>query len=282
MTATTKPWYDTREGFEKALKGGLSALRELADERCEAGYKRKERLGWWLVNKHFVFDECGNTSVILENAPDYYSCGNKYPPQVMTKEEWQATGQQRPMSYTMGSIPPSVEVCPRCLSGWDLRNVANHKAVHDYKTETWTHYHKDCHKLKVQQESAKFFEELIRDSEINYTEMRAIPNGYSSDYASSWWIIETEKGPIKIGSRKRVFSISWENAPGLKDVDGETLFADQQVTKERYLIHAWSKEDAIKYLQKIVWGDVSDCPPCMSYCKVGHQHDGECEPMEGR
>ena len=25
-----------------------------------------------------------------------------------------------------------------------------------------------------------------------------------------------------------------------------------------------------------------DAAPCMSYCKIGQPHEGECEPMEGR
>lgn len=261
---SNKNWYDTKEGFEKALSGGLASLGELSRARTEAYYVRRERLGWWLVLRHFVFDECGNTMVITENAPDYYSWGNAYPPQVVTKEEWQATNQRRPMSSVMGSIPPSGEVCPRCLEGWTLSNVNNYEAVSYYRTGTTpeeaasgkgrsqTHYHKDCRRLMIQQEDTRLFKEMLDKSGIVYTEMRAIPNGYSSSYASSWWIVETNYGPIKIGPRKRVISISWDNAPGLKDVDGRKVFEDQVVTKDRYLIHAWSDDAAIKYLRALM------------------------------
>jgi len=261
-----KPWYDTREGFDKALRCGLASLRELAKARTTAGHDRKERLGTWIIQCHFWFDACGNTMVITENAPDYYSFGNKYPPDVISEDEWRATDQKQPMSMTMGSIPPSVEVCPRCLEGWTLRNVNNYKAVSFVRKDAtpeeeeanevwgWNHYHEDCHKLMVQQNSAEFFKELLDESGIVYTEMRAIPNGYSSSYPSSWWIVETTLGPIKIGHRKRVYSISWDNAPGLKEVDGREIFADQQVTKGKYLVHAWGKDDAMKYLWKLVEG----------------------------
>ncbi len=63
------------------------------------------------------------------------------------------------------------------------------------------------------------------------------------------------------------------------------------------LWHAWGKgpHDCDCYVKDVMAAlkalddpnkpeevDQSDLPPCMSYCKIGHRHEGECQPMEGR
>jgi len=45
--SVTKPWYDTKEGIEASPDNGLEGIRKLSEERYEAGYKRRERPGWW-------------------------------------------------------------------------------------------------------------------------------------------------------------------------------------------------------------------------------------------
>ena len=248
----TKPWYDTREGLEASLGNGLAGLQRLAKERHEAGYDRRERLGWWCVVSYFVFDECGNTMIITEGRPAYDDWG-KYPPGVFNEAEWEASGSKRRMNMTCGSVPPTDEVCPRCLDGWDLRNAPNYKAVHDRSTETWTHYHKDCYDLMVLQDEVRFFTEILEDSRIKYTEMRLLPAEYPDRPSAPWCMVVTEKGPIKIGYRRRVISISWEHSD--LDVDGKELFKDEAVTTGKTLVHAWGKDDAIKYLRKLMEGE---------------------------
>jgi len=34
--------------------------------------------------------------------------------------------------------------------------------------------------------------------------------------------------------------------------------------------------------RKLARAQEKGLPPCMSYCKVGHPHEGECDRMEGR
>lgn len=244
---TTKVWYDTREGFEKALKGGLGGLKEISVARSEAYYDRKERLSWWLVLSHFIFDECGNTMVITENPPDYHTFKD-YVPRVLTKEEWQKGNIDRPMSYTMGSIPPTVKTCPRCLEGWDLRNVATHKTIRT-QDDVWVHYHKKCHDLKVLQDEVTFFTKILEDSGIKYTEIRLIPAEYPDRPTAPWFMVVTPKGTIKIGYRRSVISISWEHST--LNVDGNVLFEKNGVTTDKSLVHAWGTKKAASYLQRL-------------------------------
>lgn len=249
--STTKLWYDTKEGFEKALNMGLSGLKEIASERGSAGYDRKERLGIWIVLGYFYFDSCGNTMVITEGRPDYHTFKD-YLPQVLTKEELDKGKRHGSMSMTFGSIPPTQENCPRCLEGWNLRNVDTYMNTYDYTTETRRHYHKRCHDLMVTQNEIKRFTEILEDSGIQYTEMRLIPVEYPDRPSAPWFMIETDKGPVKIGKRRRVISISWDHAKGLGNVNGDELFKDEGVTTEKTLVHAWGSEKAVEYLQKLL------------------------------
>lgn len=77
-----------------------------------------------------------------------------------------------------------------------------------------------------------------------------LPNGYWPNniyYAEirgrhPWYLFITAYGPIKIGYRKRVLEISWE------DIKLRKIVTDDAVTKELDYVHAWTSADAVKYL----------------------------------
>ena len=80
-----------------------------------------------------------------------------------------------------------------------------------------------------------------------------IPNGYCSQYCCKhlpWFIVTTQVGRVKIGWRKRVIQIDWSETRNTKN--SEELFAKEDVTKEAKMIHAWSYEDAKRYLEAII------------------------------
>lgn len=64
-----------------------------------------------------------------------------------------------------------------------------------------------------------------------------------------WLIVTTKIGRIKIGWRKSVIQIDWSDST-VNDFADE-LFPDEDVTKSGRVIHAWSLEDAVKYLKVI-------------------------------
>lgn len=57
-----------------------------------------------------------------------------------------------------------------------------------------------------------------------------------------WWLIKTDHGLIRIGWRKRVISIDWEDT----EVRQEITLDD--VTKGETYVHAWSHAKAVEYL----------------------------------
>lgn len=81
---------------------------------------------------------------------------------------------------------------------------------------------------------------------------RPIPNGYwGADHPAGvldpWFEVTTRLGLIVIGWRKRVISIDWSDA-NESTPKAEDLFSAENVTKGEKSIHAWSLEDAARYL----------------------------------
>lgn len=75
-----------------------------------------------------------------------------------------------------------------------------------------------------------------------------IPNEYhgcndkNCSLCTSWFLFYTQFGPIKIGTRKRVYEINW------KDTGLESEISKDDVTKGLTMIHAWSLEKVEEYL----------------------------------
>lgn len=80
-----------------------------------------------------------------------------------------------------------------------------------------------------------------------------IPNEYSDVWYNKhlpWFVVTTKEGHVKIGWRKRVIEIDWSGTDNTQSA--EELFPDENVTKHEQSIHAWSLEDAKKYLAVIL------------------------------
>ena len=79
-----------------------------------------------------------------------------------------------------------------------------------------------------------------------------IPNGYCSDWCCKhlpWFVITTPVGKFKIGWRKSVMNIDWEQTLCTKTA--EELFPNDDVTKSGRSIHSWSYENAKRYITTI-------------------------------
>jgi hypothetical protein len=80
-----------------------------------------------------------------------------------------------------------------------------------------------------------------------------IPNGYCPDYCCRhlpWFIVTTTRGRFKIGWRKRVISIDWEDSTIYSTA--EEMFKGEDTTKGGRSIHAWSYEKAGQYIAMLL------------------------------
>lgn len=75
-----------------------------------------------------------------------------------------------------------------------------------------------------------------------------LPNGYWPEVyeevrrSSPWFLIFTDFGPVKIGWRKRVLSISWEHTKV------RAIVTQDDVSKSNTDVHAWTYAKAVEYL----------------------------------
>lgn len=78
-----------------------------------------------------------------------------------------------------------------------------------------------------------------------------IPNEYGNGtHGTPWLMVTTPKGRIKIGWRKRVIVVDWEQS--VNQQTAEELFPDEDVTKSGKMIHAWFYDKAAEYIKKIL------------------------------
>ena len=243
-------WYDTRAGLEEALARGLDGLHDIARERREAGYRRGERMAEWCFLGSFYADTCGNFSALTKGAPKdgypYWKMEEVYDtPTVMTREEmgeftrrWEATSGP--------ALPPADGKCDRCGDGWSLRNVRDY-----YQGREQPPRHKGCQELYIVDHERKEFTEILDRSEIPYTEMIAIPNQYYPDptWYGPWFMVETPKGRIKIGWRKRVISIDWSTSE--LEAPGSAVVEEERVTHWERGVHAYGADKAVEALRKL-------------------------------
>ena len=154
----------------------------------------------------------------------------------------------------IGSLGIRIEIAGSCISDAilkddDLQALA-YKAQEDLKYEVMAAvFARDPRK---KEEAALQKARLLGCFEGTPIFVEPIPNGYCPRGCCRhlpWWIVTTSVGRIKIGWRKRVINIDWsETAAGYAD----DLFPDESVTKGDHYIHAWSYEDAQRYVTKIV------------------------------
>lgn len=244
-------WYDNKEELEERLKNGLDGLREIAKARSEAGYGRGERMAEWCFLGLFWADTCGNFGLITQGAPkDGYPYWIDKVPPILSQDEMDKFSRRWSANVGEATLPPAEAICDRCGQGWTLRNVRDY-----YQGREEPPRHKGCQELLIIDRERKEFTEILDRSEIPYTDMVAIPNQYDHEplFYGPWFMIETPKGRIKIGWRKRVISIDWSLTE--LDVTGSAVVDQEQVTHGARSVHAWGADKAVEALRKLWHGE---------------------------
>lgn len=251
-------WYDTRNGLEARLKNGLDGLREIIQARSEAGYNRGERMAQWCLLGRYHADTCGNVSKITKGSPAAmhfldpgvsWVMGASDPGAlVLSQEEMQKHTQG--WVADLGTVFPAPDaLCDRCGKGWSLGNI--HTFI---QREGVSARHEACVALALADRHRKEFVGILERAEIPYTDIFAIPNEYAPVpeplYDAPWFMVETSKGRLKIGWRKRVINIDWSGMS--LDVKGVQVVSTADVTYGPTYAHAWGGEEAVNVL-RLLW-----------------------------
>jgi hypothetical protein len=72
--------------------------------------------------------------------------------------------------------------------------------------------------------------------------MYELANEDARSRTDSWWLVNTEFGPIKIGWLNKVIEINWVGTPFRQ------IVTEDNVTKSHMHVHAWSFAKALEYL----------------------------------
>ena len=117
----------------------------------------------------------------------------------------------------------------------------------------WRFYHKECNRVKLEKDERKSFLDMFKRAGFTGVELKPIPNEYwQNDYSAPWFLAVTEHGVFKIGWRKRVINIDWDDIDcGGVDVTPYRLFKGENTTKGTHFIHAWGGAKAIEYLSQM-------------------------------
>lgn len=86
-----------------------------------------------------------------------------------------------------------------------------------------------------------------------YISYEIIPNEYCGKACCIdrlWLMVNTKKGKVKIGWRKRVINIDFAGLSLIANAN--EIFPNEDVTKFNYTIHAWGYDKAKEYLEKLL------------------------------
>lgn len=96
-----------------------------------------------------------------------------------------------------------------------------------------------------------FFNALFTLAKIPVLAHWELPNNYwPSVYIvnrlrSPWWLVKTPYGLLKIGRRKRVWSLHWD------DTKLRKVITEDDTTKDTHMVHAWTEEKLLEYLKEL-------------------------------
>ena len=256
------PWYDAIEDLAGRIqRGGLAGLREIEFERHQAGYKRSERMACWCVLGRFVLDACGNFGRITE--PTDRICKHKSladlddekgflarnggadPYYIMTLDAANAIAGS--VTWTPAGLPQTS--CDRCGRAWTLDTVHNARSIRGHG-DSWIWRHAACEHMRQIQDGMVWINKILSASAFAGATMRLIQNEYwppapGQGYPSApWCIIETRFGEIRMGPRKRVIHIDWENARGLAHVRGAEIVEGEGTTHGEHMVHCYGGDRA--------------------------------------
>ncbi|MBR4110196.1 MAG: hypothetical protein IKK43_00680 [Clostridia bacterium] len=256
-----KYMFDSTDGIRKSLKS-LAAFHEMLNHRKLWTLNNKEKkLKEFVVYGKYILDSLGQILLIK-----YFDCEYTMP-DVCTLEYFRENVKTFGTTYHP-PIPKSNSACPCCgkkFSISDLKKtdfgLVNGKIAHESCRKTY------YHAKEINEMTSKLVDRVYGDC----PDFDLLPNGYCNQNCCAhipWFRFHTSDGDIIIGCRKRVISIEWQE--DFKPFD-MAIFNGENVTKwcENFShiptsinhgvltttgkrgIHAWGRENAIKYLKKV-------------------------------
>ena len=242
--------FDTVEGIEESLWDLQDLNKMLNNRRIFHKIHEDDRLNKFVLFGTFVLDEFGQVMSFEKTQVG----GFVVKADVETFEDFHTDNRRWTITTDGYDIPEEGDICPCCGKIFAIDDLTQNPCVEvDHKM-----YHDKCWKnYRQQMEINAFTHQLMsliyKDSDYHY---ELLPNGYCKGDCCAhipWFLFHTIDGDIKMGWRKRVISIEWQE--NYKPFDFREIFKDQNVTKyqdgNKWEIHAWGTDKAYEYLKKV-------------------------------
>lgn len=251
--------FNSVHGIEKSLMN-LDSFNEMLNRRRIWRKYTGDYLNKYVIFGKYILDEFGQVLTVIETE------NSQELPPVCTYDFFIIHMSSFRASYTT-YIPEPGTRCPGCGKKFtinDLRDnkfgLINGKISHDSCRRNY------YHNLEIDKMS-RCLVDLVYDEKPKFD---LLPNGYCSRECCShkpWFMFHTSDGDIKIGWRKHVISIEWQENFKPFDI---AIFNSEDVTKwcddtdiykavepgtnptnVKRGIHAWDKHKALEYLRKV-------------------------------
>lgn len=227
--------YDSEDAIKKAAiidekkERGLKDLKELLIYRKQAAFC-KLPLNTYLLYGYILLSNDGH--IYLTEGIESESVVAK-----IKDEDFISKGDEI-------HVPEDGDVCAVCGKSFILNDV---KEGFVSENEKFEKIHQMCHynfTLEVNQQKASAIVDSVYEGN---PEVKIVKEWDEEDQTEKiWYVYETYQGTIAIRFKRKVIVIKWFD--NFKPFN-MALFEEERVTKFDRGIHAWSKDDAIRYLE---------------------------------
>lgn len=227
--------YDSEDAIKKAAiidekkERGLKDLKELLIYRKQAAFC-KLPLNTYLLYGYILLSNDGH--IYLTEGIESESVVAK-----IKDEDFISKGDEI-------HVPEDGDVCAVCGKSFILNDV---KEGFVSENEKFEKIHQMCHynfTLEVNQQKASAIVDSVYEGN---PEVKIVKEWDEEDQTEKiWYVYETYQGTIAIRFKRKVIVIKWFD--NFKPFN-MALFEEERVTKFNRGIHAWSKDDAIRYLE---------------------------------
>lgn len=247
--------YDSEKAVEEALQSHVTD--DMKEEEMILEYENTlKKFKNLLINrKHAAF--CGKTidafivmdHYFLGDDGRIYECDNVMQPielddkgELIHKKVLKAS---EAADYEVGKeihIPDGEEVCAICGRKFSILDVEDFSISETPECEK---VHNSCYQSfleAIQHETASQIIDAVYDGK---PESFVQNDEDEEDGEVTWFVYRTNQGTIRIRFKRKVIVIEWFD--NFKPFNMK-IFAEERVTKFDRGIHAWSKDDAIRYL----------------------------------
>jgi len=170
---------------------------------------------------------------------------------VRSIESWGHNGSQG-YNHFFGSVQVKCEEFDE-LSDEEKKNISHKvsqylESLHEEIMKAHKRQTNPAARINYAEKLASIFE--TAGFEVPY--LKIVDNEYSNSYHyydQPWVTLYTDKGPIKVGWRKRVIHLEWDQLH--INMYADEIFPKEKTTKGPYHIHCWGEDKLSEYAKQL-------------------------------